>query len=139
VSGLFLLPPVSGLFILKGLTMAYTHTNAVKVTCTNDPVDADSTDWIYFSYQNWLRTGETITAHSAIIDGGTIVTASTSLGTVKDSLGVSYTNSYGVEFSVTAGATKVTITHRITTTVSGSPDLGRTNIDHSAVLPVKVL
>lgn len=119
--------------------MAYTHTNAVKVTCKADPVDADSTDWIYFSYKDWLRDGETITAHTALIDGGTIVTQSTSLGTVKDSLGTSYTNSYGVEFSVNAGATRVTITHRVTTSVSGTPDLGRTNIDHSAVLPVKVL
>lgn len=119
--------------------MAYTHTNVVKVTCSADPIDQDATDWVFFSYQNWLRTNETITKHDALIDGGTIVTNSTSLGTVVDSLGTSYTHSYGVKFSVTSGATKVTITHRVSTSVSGSIDIGRTNIDHSVVIPVKVL
>ncbi len=119
--------------------MAYTHTNKAKITCTNDPIDADATEWVFFSYQNWLRANETITAHAATIVGGTIVTASTLIGTVVDSLGVSYTHSYGVEFSVTAGATQVEITHRITSTVTGTPDLGRTNIDHTAILKVKTL
>lgn len=119
--------------------MAYTHTNRVKLVCNADPVDADATEWIYFSYQNWLRTNESISVHDASIDGGTIVTDSTYLGTVVDSLGVSYTHTYGVEFSVTSGASKVSITHRITTTVSGTPDLGRTNIDHTVVLPVEEL
>jgi hypothetical protein len=117
--------------------MAYIHNNRRIVTLTNDPIDSDSTDWVYFSYQDWLRTNETITTHDASIVGGAIVTDSTAVGSVVDSLGDTYTNCYGVKFSVSAGATKVTITHRITSTISGSPDLGRTNIDHTAVIPVK--
>ena len=119
--------------------MAYTHTNKAQIVCTADPIDADATDWIFFSYQDWLRTHETITAHTATIEGGTIITNSTLIGTVTDSLGVAYTHSYGVKFSVTSGATQVKITHRITSTVTGSPDLGRTNIDHTAVMKVKTL
>ncbi len=119
--------------------MAYTHNNKAKVVCASDPIDQDATDWVFFSYQDWLRTNETITEHSALIDGGALVTDSTSLGTVIDSLGVAYTESYGVEFSVTSGSTKVKITHRVSTVVSGSLDLGRTNIDHTIVLPVKEL
>jgi hypothetical protein len=117
--------------------MAYIHTNKAPVTLVSDPIDVDSTDWVFFSYQDWLRTNETITTHTALIEGGTIVTNSTFLGTVVDSLGVSYTNSYGVKFSVTSGALQVKITHRITSTVSGSPDLGRTNIDHTAIIKNK--
>jgi hypothetical protein len=119
--------------------MAYVHTNKAPITLAADPVDPDGTDWIFFSYQDWLRANETITAHTALISGGTIVTQSTLIGTVVDTLGVSYTNSYGVQFSVTAGATQVEITHRKTSTVTGSPDIGRTNIDHTAILKVKTL
>ncbi len=117
--------------------MAYIHTNKGPVTLSADPIDPDSIEWVYFSYQNWLRTNETITTHTALISGGAIVTNSTFLGTVVDSLGVSFTNGYGVKVSVTPGATQVKVTHRITTTVSGSPDLGRINIDHTAKIPVK--
>jgi hypothetical protein len=119
--------------------MAYVHSNKSKIRCRYDPIDADSTDWVYFSYQDWLRTNETISAHSALISGGTIVTNSTYLGTVTDSLGDSYTDVYGVEISVASTATSVSVTHRVTSTVAGTPDLGRTNIDHTAVIPVRVL
>lgn len=119
--------------------MAYLHNNRVQVLCSRDPIDPNSTDWVYFSYQDWLRVNESITAHSALITGGTIVTDSTSVGTITDSLGDSYTNTYGVEFSVTAGSSSVSITHRITSTITGSPDLGRTNIDHTVVIPVEEL
>lgn len=119
--------------------MAYTHNNKSIVTFSRDPIDQDSTDWVYFSYQNWLRTGESITVHDAIITGGTIETDSTALGTVTDSLGGSYTNTYGVEFTPSSGSSEVIITHRVTSTVSSSPDLGRTNIDHTVKIPVKTL
>jgi hypothetical protein len=119
--------------------MSYTHSKKAPVVLSNDPIDPDGTDWVYFSYGNWLRDGETITSHSALISGGTIVTASTYLGDMTDSEGTAFTQVYGVEFSVTAGATQVTITHRKSTTTTGTVDLGRTNIDHSAVLKVKTL
>lgn len=122
--------------------MAYVHTNKAPITLVNDPVDPDSTDWVYFSYQNWKRTNETITAHSALIEGGTIVLhadlTSTYIGTVIDSLGVSYTDCYGVHYSV-IGPTELKITHRVNSSVTGTPDLGRTNIDHTVVIKVKSL
>lgn len=116
--------------------MPYVHTNKSPVVCFNDPVDPDSTDWIYFTYQDWLRENETITTHSAIIVGGVIAIDSTSVGTVADEEGNNYANSYGVKFSIVTGSTDVSITHRVSTTVAGSPDLGRTSIDHTAIIPV---
>lgn len=32
-----------------------------------DPIDPDSTDWVFFSYQNWLRAFEAITEHKALL------------------------------------------------------------------------
>ena len=116
--------------------MAYSVVKRNKIHLVADPIDPQATDWVYFSYSSWLRTNESITAHAATIVGGTIVTDSTSLGTVKDSLGTSYANTYGVQFSVTSGVSSVEITHRITTSVTGTPNLGRTNIDTTAVIPV---
>lgn len=119
--------------------MSYTHDNKKPVVLKNDPVDPDGTDWVYFSYGDWLRSGETITAHSGIVTGGTLITDSTYLGTRVDSEGASFDEVYGVQFSVDADATQVTVTHRKSTTTTGSVDLGRLNIDHSAVLQVKTL
>lgn len=119
--------------------MAYTHPKIVPAVLKNDPVDPDGTDWVYFSYGEWLRSGETISSHSALCEGGTIATDSTYLGAMTDSEGAAFTEVYGVQFSVTSGATTVTVTHRKTTTTDGSVNLGRVNIDHSAVLMVKSL
>lgn len=119
--------------------MAYTHSNTRIAKFSRDPIDPDSTDWVYFSYQNWLRTGETITSHDASISGGTIETDSVSVGTVTDNVGTAYTNTYGVEITPSAGSTEVVVTHRVTSTMSGSPNLGRTNIDHTIKIPVRTL
>jgi hypothetical protein len=119
--------------------MAYRHNNRDVVICYSDPIDPDSTDWVFFSYQNWKRPFETITENKALITGGTVVTDSVFIGDVVDSLGNIYTDTYGVEFSVTAGATQVAITHRVDSSVSGSPNLGRTHIDHTAIIQVKPL
>ena len=116
--------------------MAYIHNRRTPVIMAADPIDPNSTDWIFFSYQNWLRTDESISAHAATIKGGTIVTASTLLGSMTDSDGTAFTNVYGVKFSVTEGAKRVVIHHRITTTTTGAVDLGRTNIDTTAIIPV---
>lgn len=119
--------------------MSYTHSGKTPIVLSNDPVDADGIDWVFFSYGDWLRTGETITESSAAIVGGEIETDSTYLGTMIDSDGVSYNNCYGVQFSVISGATQVEITHRVTTTVTGIVDLGRTDIDRTAIIKVKRL
>lgn len=117
----------------------YTHTKKSPVVLKNDPIDPDGTDWIYFSYGDWLRAGETVTAHSAEVNGGSIVTDSTYLGDMTDSEGTALTEVYGVKFSVAAGATQVIVTHRKSTTTTGAVDLGRLNIDHSALISVKSL
>lgn len=119
--------------------MAYTHSKKSPVVLKNDPVDPDGTDWVYFSYGDWLRSGETISSHSALCEGGAIVTDSTYLGDMTDSEGAAFTEVYGVQFSVTADVTQVTVTHRKSTQTSGSVNLGRLNIDHSALILVKSL
>lgn len=119
--------------------MAYTHDKTKPVVMKSDPVDPDGTDWVYFSYGDWLRDGETITDHSAIVENGTVVTDSTLLGDMTDSEGATFTNVYGVQFSVDSGAEQVIVTHRKSTTTTGSINLGRLNIDHSALLKVKTL
>lgn len=119
--------------------MSYTHTGARAVELRNDPVDADGTDWVYFAYDNWLRADETITAHEAAITGGTVVTGSTYLGSMTDEDGNTYSETYGVQFSVAEGASSVTVTHRVTTETSGAIDLGRVDIDHSVLMRVRAL
>ncbi len=115
--------------------MAYTYNNR-PTTFRRDPIDPGSRDWFYISFQNWLRTGETISSHEALIEGGTIETQSTALGSVLDSDGVAWTNTYGVQASAAAGAKKLKITWRVSTTVAGSPNLGRTAMDFTAIIPV---
>ncbi len=118
--------------------MAYTHDGKKPVVLKNDPIDTDSTDWVYFIYDDWLTVGETITTHSSTIVGGTIETASTSVGPITLD-GVAYQTAYAVEVKPSAGSTQISVTHRVTTTKAGAVDLGRTSIDHTAVLPVKTL
>jgi hypothetical protein len=119
--------------------MSYVHDNKKPAILRNDPVDPESIDWIYFSYGNWLRDDETISEHAGFVIGGEVVIDSTYLGTLKDSNDVEFTEVYGVQFSVDEGASSVTITHRVSTTTTGAIDLGRLDIDHSAVLSVKTL
>lgn len=119
--------------------MSYVHDNKKPAILRNDPVDPQSTDWVYFSYGNWLRENETITTHEGIVTNGVITEDSTYLGTLKDTNDVEFTEVYGIQFSVAEGASSVTITHRVSTTTSGAVDLGRLDIDHSAVISVKTL
>ena len=119
--------------------MSYVHDSKKPVVLKNDPADEDGTDWVYFSYQNWLRADETISDHEAFVTGGTLATDSTYLGTVQDTEGVAFAEVYGVQFTVDAGATAVTITHRVSTTTGGAVDLGRLDMDMSATIPVRAL
>jgi len=118
--------------------MAYLHTGAKPVTCKQDPADPDGSDWVYFSYGSWLRIGETITAHSGIVTGGTLETDSTYIGTITDEGGTEYTDVYAVQFKPAEGVASVTVTHRKSTTTDGV-ELPRLNIDHSVILPVREL
>lgn len=118
--------------------MAYIHDGKKPVVLKNDPIDADSTDWVYFVYDDWLTTGETITSHSATIVGGTIETASTAVGPITLD-GNTYQTVYAVEIKPASGSAQISVTHRITTTKVGVVDLGRTSIDHTAVLNVAAI
>ncbi len=119
--------------------MAYIHDGRKPVNSKNDPIGPDGTDWVFFHYDDWLRDGETITSHEGLITGGTIVTDSTYLGTMTADDGIEYLQTYGIEISVTEGATSVTLTHRVSTTTVGAVDLGRTDIDRSVIIPVRTL
>jgi hypothetical protein len=116
--------------------MAVTHASRHPVVVKSAPIDPDSTDWVFFSYEGWLRSGETIVSHEAIIDGGTIVTDSVFIGDLTDMDANTYAQTYGVQFSVGAGECEVTITHRVSTTTTDSPSLARLNIDHTVTVPV---
>lgn len=119
--------------------MSYAHRNSGPVMLTMDPIDADSTDWVFFSYQGWLRADETITSHSASIVGGTLVSASAYIGSMTDADGATYEHVYGFQVKPTIGAPHMLVTHRVSTSTSGSTNLGRTNIDHSAIIPVRLV
>jgi len=116
--------------------MAVLHTSKRPVVIRAAPIDPDSTDWVFFSYEDWLRVGETIVSHEAVVSGGTIVTDSVYIGDLTDQDGNTYQHTYGVQFSVGQGACEVSITHRISTTTADSPALPRLNIDHTATVPV---
>lgn len=119
--------------------MSYIHNGREPVFLRNDPIDPDGIDWFFFCYENWLRDNETITTHTASISGGTIVTNSTSIGNMTDTDGTIKTNCYGVKISAASGATQVTLTHRVTTTVAAAVDIGRTTIDKTIIIPVRTL
>jgi hypothetical protein len=118
--------------------MSYVHTGNKPVTFSSNPIDPDSTDWIFFSYQDWLRTGEAIIAHSALIEGGEIVTNSVLLGTMTID-GTEFSDVYGVQVKAATNSLVVVLTHRKSTTTTGAIDLGRLNMDHTVRIPVKQL
>jgi len=126
--------------------MAYRHNRKRPVIMRNDPIDPESSDWVYFSYTDWLLLGEEITSHSGIVTGGTLVQNSTYFGALTDKDGTLYRNVYGVMVKPDANATKVVVTHRKSTyRINYSEDdgeqinTGRLNIDHSAEIPVRHL
>lgn len=118
--------------------MAYTHHGRKPVTLSGDPIDLDSTDWVYFIYDFWLTEGETITANSTLIEGGTIETASTSVGPITLD-GVTYQTVYAVEVKPSADSAQLAVTHRVSTSKAGAVDLGRTDIDRTALINVTSL
>ena len=120
--------------------MSYFHSGDRPAYFRRHPIDPDNTDWVFFVYDSWLRTNESITVHSAKITGGVIETDSTYLGTVDDESGTTYNEVYGVRVSVSSGANEITVTHVVTTTVVGGlADYGRGPIDLSAKIPVQQL
>lgn len=123
--------------------MSYIHTGKRPIVFSDDPIDPDSTDEVFFVLDNWLRDEllETLVegSHSATATGATIVTQPRSVGPMVDSEGTTYQQVYAVRFTVTSGATEVTIAYRKSTITSGLVNLGRTNHDHTVRIPVRSL
>lgn len=119
--------------------MSYTHTGKAPVSIRAQPLDADSTDWVYFVYEEWLRPEESITKHAAIVSGAEMVTDSLFIGDMVDDEGVSHSNVYAVQVKPDPTSSEVTITHRVSTTTTGAVDLGRLDIDRTVVIAVEVL
>lgn len=116
--------------------MAYTHTGKGPLTLRKDPIDPITTDWVYFSYANWLRDGESIVSHRADVVGGTIVTDSVYLGTIEDNTGIQYGESYGVQVKPDIETGSLEVSHIVSTSVSVGIDTARLDISHTAVLRI---
>lgn len=119
--------------------MSYKHSGAAPVIISKHPLDPDSTDWIYFVYEDWLRTDETITASSAVVTGAEMVSDSTLIGDAEDEDGVTHSNVYGVQVKPSADSFEVTIAHRVSTETSGPIDLGRLDMDRTVTISVETL
>ena len=118
----------------------YVHNGKQPVVLLNDPIDPDCTrDNVYFIYDDWLESSESITTHTAIAASGVdIVTQSTSIGPVTIN-GTVYNSVYVVQIKPSTGSTQVVLTHRISTSRAGIIDLGRLTIDHTVKITVKAL
>ena len=119
--------------------MIYQHTGKSKVVMKHAVFDPDSTDWVFFIYQDWIREGEIIVSHSTVNPiGCTIETDSSNIGDLNIG-GTDYTNVYAVQVKPIAGSQSLSITHRVSTTTTGVVDLARLNIDHSVEIPISEL
>ena len=119
--------------------MSYTHSGAQPVYLAKYPLDVDSTDWVYFTYEDWLRPHEVIIASSALVDGAEIITESTLIGDMMDEDGVNHTDVYGVQIKPDADSVEVTLTHRVSSNLEVQPNLSRLDIDRTVIIPVEVL
>lgn len=119
--------------------MSYQHRGTQPVLLSKNPLDPDSTDWIYFTYEEWLRPFESIVAHSAFATGAEVVTDSISIGNMYDEDGDMHTKVYAVQVKPLESSVEVVLTHRVTTETSTSPDQPRIDIDRTVVIPVEVL
>lgn len=117
--------------------MSYVHRNQGSVYATKDPIDPNSTDWVFFVYEDWLRLTEAITEHSALIVNGTIETDSVYIGSMTDAYGTTYNEVYGVQFTPDSDVNEVTITHRVSTSTVDTVNLARVDIDHTIIIPVE--
>lgn len=119
--------------------MTYTHTGKAPINIVRQPLDVDTTDWVYFVYEEWLRPDEQIISSQAFVSGAELVTDSTLIGTMLDEDGAEHTHVYAVQVKPDALSSEVTITHRVSTTTSGVIDLGRLDVDRTVTIAVEVL
>lgn len=119
--------------------MSYIHDGKGPVVLADDPMSVGSADWVLFVLGGFLRENETVSAHSATVTGGDLVTASTYLGSVTDPCGNTYSEVYGVKVEAPVSPTTIVVVFTFSTTVSGLVDFGRTDISRTVRIPVRTL
>ena len=117
--------------------MAYPHSGFAPVVLSEDPISEGATDWVFFSYAGWLRDGEEIIEHAAMVANGQLIQDSTFCGAVADAKGVRHEHVYGVQIKPTPGAKQLFVTHRVSTTFAGAINLARTDVDRTVILPIR--
>lgn len=120
--------------------MSYIHKGLQPVEFYKNPINPDATDWVYFTYEDWLRADENIITSSATVQGCELVTDSVHVGTILDDEGVEHIHVYAVQITPSANSQNAVVTHRITTQTMGYVvNLGRFDIEHTVSIPVEVL
>ena len=125
--------------------MSYTHNGRNAVIFRRDPIDPDIVkDEVFFVLDLWLREAllEELDPLSllAFAEGAEIIEQPRSVGPMQDSTGTMYQHVYAVAYgSIAPGATEVRITFRKSTETTAVVGLGRTDHDHTVVIPVRHL
>lgn len=125
--------------------MSYLHDGRRPVRFKRDPVDSNSLkDEVFFVVDPWLRGGllEELDPISltAFATGTTIIEQPRAVGPMQDDDGTLYQHVYAVAFGpIDAGATEVQITFRKSTETTAVIGLGRTDHDHTIIIPVNQL
>lgn len=119
--------------------MSYIHNGKEPVELRNDPMGIGSEEWIYFSLGGFLRTGETVSEHSADVVGGNKIVDSTYLGSISSPDGTVFTEVYGVKIGTEENSNKIRVTLTFSTTVTGDVDTGRKDVPRTAIISVRAL
>jgi hypothetical protein len=125
--------------------MSYLHDGRKPLKFRKDPVDPDIVkDEVFFALDPWLREGllETLDplSLSAFAEGAEIIEQPRSVGPMQDGDGTLYQHVYAVAYGpIAEGATEVKITFRKSTETTAVVGLGRTDHDHTVVIPVNHL
>jgi hypothetical protein len=122
--------------------MSYLHDGRKPVRFRKDPADPDLLkDEVFFALDPWLREGllEELDplSLSAFAEGTEIIEQPRSVGPMLDSGGTLYQHVYAVAFGpINEGAAEVKITFRKSTETTAIVGLGRTDHDHTVIIPV---
>lgn len=125
--------------------MSYIHNGQKPVSFRKDPVDPDTLqDVVFFAADPWLRdwlAEELIDLElEAIVTGAELIEGPRSVGPMQDDEGTVYQYVYTVIYGpIDAGANEVQITFRKSTQTTLVVGLGRTDHDHTIIIPVNTL